>query len=110
MSFNKIYLKTLEELLSQMKDVYNQTYMNNAREIIALEHAINYIKLSTEVYDRLEDKITKIENKKNVLEIKGFDNLIEILKYSIDTKEAIYYTCSNNIVTGKTKIINIQVN
>ena len=61
MSFSEIYLKTLEELLSQMKDLY----LNNTVEITALEHAINYIKL---------------ENKKNVLEIKGFDNLIEILK------------------------------
>ena len=65
MSFSKIYLKTLEELLSQMKDLYHQSYINNTLEITALEHAINYIKL---------------ENKKNVLEIKGFDNLIEILK------------------------------
>ena len=80
MSFSKIYLKTLEELLSQMKDLYHQSYINNTLEITALEHAINYIKLSTEEYDRLKDKITKLENKKNVLEIKGFDNLIEILK------------------------------
>ena len=69
MSFNKIYLKTLEELLSQMKDVYNQSYINNSREIIALEYTINYIKL-----------ITKESNKITKLEIKGFDNLIEILK------------------------------
>lgn len=80
MSFSKIYLKTLVELLSQMKDLYHQSYINNTLEITALEHAINYIKLSTEEYDRLKDKITKLENKKNVLEIKGFDNLIEILK------------------------------
>ena len=69
MSFNKIYLKTLEELLSQMKDVYNQSYINNSREIIALEYTINYIKL-----------ITKESNKITKLEIKGFDNLIEKLK------------------------------
>ena len=41
--------------------------------------------------------------------LKSNNNLIEILKYSIDTKEAIYYTCSNNIVTGKTKIINFTL-
>ena len=85
MSFSKIYLKTLEELLSQMKDLYHQSYVNNNLEIMALENAINYIKLSTKEYNRLKDKITKLENKKNVLEIKGFDNLIEILK-DIDNK------------------------
>lgn len=88
MIFNKIYLKTLEELLSQMKDVYNQTYMNNTREIIALEYAINYIKLITKQNNRLKAKlnslygmtVTKESNKITKLEIKGFDNLIEILK------------------------------
>lgn len=73
MSFSKIYLKTLEELLSQMKDLYHQTYTNNAIEIIALEHAINYIKLSTTEYNRLKDKITELKNNKNVLKIKQKD-------------------------------------
>lgn len=41
--------------------------------------------------------------------LKSNDNLIETLKYSIDTKEEIYYECSNNIVTGKTKIINFSL-
>lgn len=83
MSFSKIYLKTLEELLSQMKDLYHQSYTNNALEIKALEHAINYIKLSTEEYDRLKDKITKLENKKKCFRnktkdvTKKYENMIQ---------------------------------
>lgn len=96
MSFSKIHLKTLEEFLVQMKEQYNQTYINNTREIIALEHAINYIKLITKEYNILKEKnneirksklnslygmtVTKESNKIIKLEIKGFDNLIEILK------------------------------
>lgn len=62
MSFSKIYLHRLEELLSQMKELNQQTYINNSLDILAIENAINYIKLSTKENNRLQEKIKELEN------------------------------------------------
>ena len=80
MSFSKIYLHRLEELLSQMKELNQQTYINNSLDILAIENAINYIELATKENNRLQEKIKELENKKNVFEIKGMNTLIETLQ------------------------------
>ena len=80
MSFSKIYLHRLEELLSQMKELNQQTYINNSLDILAIENAINYIELTTKENNRLQEKIKELENKKNVFEIKGMNTLIETLQ------------------------------
>lgn len=77
MNFSKIYLKTLEEFLVQMKEQYNQTYINNTREIIALEHAINYIKLITKQYNRLKEKNNEIRKSKRKDVTKKYENMIQ---------------------------------
>ena len=80
MSFSKIYLNRLEELLSQMKELNQQRYINNSLDILAIENAINYIKLATKENNRLQEKIKELKNKKNVFEIKGMNTLIETLQ------------------------------
>ena len=46
-----------------MKELNRQSYKQNRWEIMALENAINYIKLSSKEYSRLERKIYEKENK-----------------------------------------------